>query len=319
MSDPRPPLANTTSLADDITAIDVEYARPLLASSHLIVSGDEAAFVDTGTNHSVPYLLDALHSASIRREQVRYIILTHIHLDHAGGAGELMRALPGARLIVHPRGARHMADPTRLIAGVKAVYGEENYRRLYGELLPVDTDRIDTTHDGATLSLGTRSLTFLHTEGHARHHHCIVDDQSRGVFSGDSFGISYRELDTERGEFIFPTTTPVQFDPDAAHATIDRLLALEPKKMFLTHYSEVCDVARLAADLHVDLDVFVELTRELARGPDREATLTAALFDWLSERLDAHEFDRDPARRHALLDLDCQLNAQGLLHWIDHQ
>ncbi len=312
------PAAYTTRVSDNIVAIDVDYTRPLLASSHLITAGDEAAFVDTGTNHSVPRLLAALAAAGMRPEQVRFLLLTHIHLDHAGGVGALAAALPAAKVIVHPRGARHLIDPTKLIAGAKAVYGESVYAELYGELLPVAADQVQTTDDGETLRLGDRVLTFLHTEGHARHHQCIHDSASSGIFTGDSFGVSYRELDTEQGEFIFPTTTPVQFDPDAAHATIDRLLSLRPDRMFLTHYSQVTDIARLAADLHTALEVFVELTHEHQHADHREHTLAGALFDWLGERLDAHGFVHDLERRHAILDMDCMLNAQGLLHWIDH-
>lgn len=308
----------STELGFGLVAIDVEFARPLLAASHLIIDDGRAAFVDTGTNHSVPALLRELQARDIEPQQVDYVLLTHIHLDHAGGAGALMQALPAAKLVVHPRGARHMVDPTRLIEGVKAVYGEATYRELYGDLLKVDADRIEVTADGDLIKLGGRELVCLHTEGHARHHQCFHDSLSNGIFTGDSFGVSFRELDTEQGEFIFATTTPVQFDPEAAHAAIDRLVARQPRCMYLTHFSQVSDIERLAADLHTCLDVFVALTREYASHADPQSALASAIYRWLSERLDAHGFAHDPARRHAILDLDCGLNAQGLLHWFEH-
>lgn len=308
----------STELGFGIVAIDVEFARPLMAASHLIVDDGHAAFVDTGTNSSVPALLHELEARDIAPEQVDYVLLTHIHLDHAGGAGALMQALPAAQLVVHPRGARHMADPTRLIDGVTAVYGEATYRELYGQLLSIDSVRIKVTTDAETLRLGGRELVCLHTEGHARHHQCFHDSLSNGIFAGDSFGVSYRELDTEQGEFIFSTTTPVQFDPEAAHATIDRLIARQPRCMYLTHFSEVSDIGRLADDLHTSLDVFVALAREFASHAKPQTALANGIYRWLSERLDAHGFAHDPARRHAILDMDCDLNAQGLMHWLDH-
>ncbi len=307
-----------TELAHDITAIDVDYARPMLASSHLLRSGDRAAFVDTGTALSVPLLLRTLADKDIAPESVDLVILTHIHLDHAGGAGPLMKALPVAKLVVHPRGARHIVSPERLVQGSIAVYGEAKFRELYGEVTPVDADRVIETGDGQEFRFGDRTFEFLHTEGHAKHHHCIADSRSGGIFTGDSFGISYRELDTRSGEFIFPTTTPVHFDPDAAHATIDRLLARQPKRLYLTHFSEVRDLARLGSDMHLCLDRFVALAKEHAGRPNAKQSLTDALFNFLSERLDDHGFAQDVERRHAILDMDCDLNAQGLLHWAEH-
>ena len=210
--------AGTIDYPDGITAIDTEYVRPMMDASHLIVNQGRAAFVDTGTSRSVPLLLEALTSRGLAPEDVEYVLVTHVHLDDAGGAGELMAALPRATAVLHPRGARHMADPARLIEGSIQVYGEELFRSLYGRIRPIPEDRIRTVRDGDTLELSGRTLEFLHTEGHARHHYCILDHGSRCIFAGDSFGLSYRELDTDKGEFIFPSTTPVQFDPEAAVA-----------------------------------------------------------------------------------------------------
>lgn len=306
--------AGTIDYPDGITAIDTEYVRPMMDASHLIVNQGRAVFVDTGTSKSVPLLLNALTSRGLAPEDVEYVLVTHVHLDHAGGAGELMAALPRAIAVLHPRGARHMADPTRLIEGSIQVYGEELFRSLYGRIRPIPEDRIRTVQDGDILDLCGRTLEFLHTEGHARHHYCILDHGSRCIFAGDSFGLSYRELDTHKGEFIFPSTTPVQFDPEAAVATVDRLMAAEPAAIYLTHYSRVLDLPRLAADLKTDIRAYAEIA--LAAGEDTEGDLEESLRQYMYARLDAHSCDGDPRWRESIVGDDIRLNAQGLAVWL---
>lgn len=318
MIQPQPADTQITALGDGVSAIDTGHVRPLLDASHLVVDGGEAAFVDTGTSYAVPRLLGALHALDVDPGAVRFVMLTHIHLDHAGGAGALMQHLPNAIAVIHPRGARHMVAPEKLIDGTTAVYGEARFRELYGEIVPIDERRVIVAEDGQAIRLGAREMSLLFTEGHARHHYCIHDPASRAAFTGDSFGISYRELDTPRGEFIFPTTTPVHFDPAAAHESVDRLLALGTERMFLTHYSEVMDLERLADDMHAALDAFVSIARQHAASTDRTQQIERGLYAWLSARLDEHGFDSDAARRHAILDMDVALNTQGLEFWLDH-
>lgn len=301
-----------------ITAIDAKYQRPGLAAIHLIEEAGEAALIDTGTSHSVPHVLEVLAKKGLAPEQVAYVILTHVHLDHAGGAGELMRRLPRARLVVHPRGARHMIDPAKLIAGAVAVYGAGEAARAYGQVRPVPAERVVEAHEGFTLDLNGRRLLFLDTAGHARHHCCIVDEASHAVFSGDTFGISYREFDVNGREFIFPATTPVQFDPAAAHASIDRLLAFNPQQMFLTHFSRVTQIRRLADDLHDMLEAFVRLAHSVRRsGENRHRLLVERLRDLFLERLEQHGCTLPAKQAAGLLAMDIELNAQGLEVWLD--
>ncbi|MDX1509360.1 MAG: MBL fold metallo-hydrolase, partial [Woeseiaceae bacterium] len=180
---PKP--ASTTALHAGITAIDTEYVRPLQDASHLIVENGRAAFVDTGANNAVPLLLDGLRQQGLGPDAVDYLFLTHVHLDHAGGAGLLMRELPNAVCIVHPRGARHMIDPSRLIAGTEAVYGVERTRQMYGDILPIAAERIVEPADGEWFELEGRRMQAIYTEGHAKHHYVLHDPASRGVFTGD--------------------------------------------------------------------------------------------------------------------------------------
>src|SRR5262249_22057029 len=152
-----------------ISAVDAEYLYPGHAAAHIIVDAERAAFVDVGTNSSVPYLLAALAELGVAREAVDYLLLTHVHLDHAGGAGLLMRELPNAVAVLHPRGAPHMIDPAKIIAGAQAVYGEARFKHLYGQLLPIPPERVHVAADGERLRLGSRTLQLIHTAGHARH------------------------------------------------------------------------------------------------------------------------------------------------------
>lgn len=317
-SKPRSPSkrAQLTALGDGVIAIDTEYLRPLQDASHLIVQDGRAAFVDTGTNDSVPLLLDALDQQGLTPADVDFVFLTHIHLDHAGGAGLLMRKLPEARCVVHPRGAPHMIDPARLWAGTIGVYGERKTIEMYGEIVPIEESRVIVADDEVWFDLNGRRLQALHTEGHARHHYVLNDPASRGVFTGDSFGISYRELDTANGEFIYPTTTPASFDPDEAHRSVDRIMACEPKQLFLTHYSRVTDLERLAADMHAGIDAYVELALANKDKIDRDAKIQQAMDDYLSGRAREHGFSGDRDALWSILEVDIVLNAQGLVSWL---
>ena len=174
-------------LGHGIYAIDTGFQRPRFDAAYLVVEGGRAAFIDTGTNYAVPRLLAALEHLDLSPAAVDWVIPTHVHLDHAGGVGLLMQSLPRARLLVHPRGLPHMVDPAKLWAGALAVYGEEEMQRSYGQLLPVTAERAEASHDGQTIALAGRSLLLLDTPGHAKHHHCVWDAESRGWFTGDTF------------------------------------------------------------------------------------------------------------------------------------
>jgi len=302
-----------------ISAIDTGFFRPRFDASHLVVEQGRAAFVDVGTNYSVPGLLAALSTEGLTPADVDYVILTHVHLDHAGGAGMLMRELPSAQLIVHPRGARHLIDPTQLIAGATAVYGPEEIQRSYGELIAVPQERVVHAGDGFVIDLAGRLLLCLDTPGHARHHICIYDERSRSFFTGDTFGLSYREFDTEQGAFIIPTSTPVQFEPDAMRASIERMLTYSPEAMFLTHYGRVTDVPRLAENLIEQIQAMVDIANANSSAADRHAQIMAQLAELYVGRAKAHGCSMDVAHMHELLVMDIELNAQGLEVWLDRK
>ena len=309
-------LSFVQTLANGIHVIDTGFHRPVFDASFLITESGRAAFVDTGTNHSVPRLLAALADAGLAPEAVDYVIATHVHLDHAGGVGSLMQQLPDAKLVVHPLGARHLIDPSHLIASASRVYGAEEVQRSYGDVIGVAPDRVLRTHDDMVIDFAGRPLKFLDTPGHARHHHCIWDERSRGFFTGDTFGLSYREFDTAAGAWIMPTTTPIQFEPESLRRSIQRMVAYQPACMYLTHYGRVTDVPRLASLLLEQMDAMVALATALPNDTERHASMMRGFGTIHLERLRAHGCTLPDERILDLLALDLELNAQGMAVWL---
>jgi glyoxylase-like metal-dependent hydrolase (beta-lactamase superfamily II) len=302
-------------------AVDTEYVRPGLAAAHIVEHGGRAAFIDVGTTLSVPYLLAALDEIGIARDVVDWVLLTHVHLDHAGGAGALMRALPNAKAVLHPRGAPHLIDPAKLIAASRLVYGDKAFEQLYGDIIPIAAERVVVTKDGDRVDLAGRTFELFHTPGHALHHQCIADLDFAAVFTGDTFGLSYRELDTSQGAFIVPTTTPTQFDPEQLVASIDRIAGFRPDAAYLMHYSRVTDVQKLAADLKAQVPQFVQLARRHADLPPmqmKEACAKDMSAMWLA-RARKHGVTLPDAEILRLLADDVELNSQGLVAWIERQ
>ena len=299
-----------------IYAVDSDYVRPFLDAIHLIEDSGEVAIVDCAHNDSWPQVEAALAKIGRKPEDVRWLILTHVHLDHAGGAGFYMSKLPNAKLIVHDRGARHMIDPSKLYAGVEVVYGKDTAKKLYGDLLPIPETRVQIGQHGDTLALGQRTLEILDTPGHARHHISIVDHAAKGIFSGDTFGLSYRELDVDGKAFIFPTTTPVNFEPDAMHQSIELMRSFKPSGIYLTHYSQVTEVEKLADDLHRHIDAFVDMTNKATgQGDARKQAIEAAMTDYLLREVRAHGCTLRDEEVKAIFKTDLDLNAQGLAYW----
>ena len=306
---------------NNIFAIDAHYWCPLMAAIHFIVEKSRAAIIDTGSNDSLPYVLSALAELGLTPDAVDYVLLTHVHLDHAGAAGLFMRHFPNARLVVHPRGARHMVDPAKLIAGATLVYGAEVMRRLYGDILPTPAERLIEAPHETVINLAGRELLCLDTPGHARHHISIADRASASVFTGDIFGISRRELDTDGRQFVFPTTSPTQFDPEAMHTSIDLVCSLAPKVIYQTHFSQLRDVAAQAAHLHRMVDAHVAVARrENSLGPaERHERIHAGLKRLLLDETGRFGCRLEPAQILALWDTDLEISARGLEVWLDQQ
>ena len=299
-----------------ITCLDTMYLHPGHAACYLLVHNDRAAFIDTGTGNTVPYILELLKLKNLSLDDVDYVIPTHVHLDHAGGAGLLMSKFPNAQLVIHPRGARHMIDPNKLIIGATAVYGTEKFKKYFGQVVPIDENRVIVAENDATIELSGRTLNFIDTPGHARHHFCVFDELSNSFFTGDTFGLSYRELDNEDGAFILPTTTPVQFEPDAWQDSLTRMLSFEPKYMYVTHFGEVTEVTKLAEELRDDISQYANIAREHLKSHDRKEKIFLDLKDYLQKRLKARYAEEKVTEFTDYLTPDLQLNAAGLDVWL---
>ncbi len=304
-------------LGSGIYAVDTGFQREQFDAAYLMVHGGRAAFIDTGTNHAVPRLLASLQALGLQPSAVDWVIPTHVHLDHAGGVGLLLQQLPQARVLVHPRGARHLIHPEALWQGATAVYGEAEMARSYGQLVAVPAQRVVTSSDGMTVELADRPLLLIDTPGHARHHHCVWDAATQGWFTGDTFGLSYREFDTAQGAWILPSSTPVRFEPVALRASIERLLSHRPACIYLTHFGRVGDIPRLGTLLLSLLDEMVAMARTLEPNPGRHQALKRGQLDIFTRSLRQHGFEGSAARLAELLAMDLELNAQGMALWLD--
>ena len=301
-----------------VSTVDAVYDREMQTSVHVVVEDGRAVIIDTATAPAVPRLLAALAAKGVPPEGVDYVILTHVHLDHAGGAGQLLARCPNAFLTVHPRGARHMIEPSRLLAATVAIYGEAATRRTYGEVLPAPAARVIETPEATRLHWRDREFLFLDTPGHARHHVAVRDSASGHLFAGDTFGLSYRELDLDGRPFVIPTTSPSQFDPPALHRSVDRIVALGPEAVYVAHFGQVREVARLAADLHRLIDAHAELgRRHAARSAERLQRLKDGVAQIVLAERARQGWRLSEEELLALLALDIELNAQGLAAWAD--
>lgn len=299
-----------------VTQIDTGFYRDGMAACYLIEQDNEVAIIETGIKTTVERILALLTEKNISLEQVKYVIPTHVHLDHAGGVGLLMQTLPNAKLVIHPFGARHMIDPSKLQAGAIAVYGEDVFMATYGNLIPVKESAMILADDGFELSLGDRTLSFYDTPGHARHHFCIFDSLSKGVFTGDTFGLAYKELEYKNKPFIFPTSTPVQFDPDAMKASIKKIIALKPKNLFLTHYGMINVTKYIEIEMNEQIDAYVEISLKHKDSENRQHLIATELMEYIITRKQTQGFEFDDSFARSVISADIELNAQGLEFWL---
>lgn len=312
--------ATYLDLEHGITLVDAEYGQAGVAAIYLMIEGDDVTIIETGTNHSVPYIQQVLESKKLSFDNVRYVMPTHVHLDHAGGAGELMHQCKNAQLVIHPFGARHMIDPSKLEAGTIAVYGKEKFRKLYGKIRPIEASRVIEAHGFTKLNLNGRKLQFLDTPGHARHHYCIYDKRSNGIFTGDTFGVSYPQLTTQQGPMIFATTTPVQFDPGSLLQSIECLASRKPDNMYLTHFGPIVPTENVVKQLKRSVQKFANIGLDLQiNHGNRIENIQEKIKIYLLEVLADMGCEQSEEFQLAVIESDTLLNAQGLDFWLKKQ
>lgn len=301
---------------DSIKVIDGHYYKEGLACSYLMIEENKAAIIETNTNFSVPYIVKEIERSNLKLEDVEYIIITHVHLDHAGGAGKLMEMCKNATLIAHPKAAKHLIDPSRLVQSSIQVYGEEIFKKLYGEIVPIPKHRVKIMEDGEELVFGSRTLRFLHTKGHANHHFVIYDNKTNGVFSGDSFGLAYPILQ-DNGLFIYPSTSPTDFDPIEAKISIEKILKTNCDKVFLTHYGMITDLDnaknQLIEGINFSEDLLHWCMQSTLSEEEKMKHVKEQLTQYFKEKLKKNHLEETP-KRWDMLKLDIELNTMGIIY-----
>ena len=283
-----------------------------MTACYLRLAGAECAFIEANTTHALPRLLHALAAAGRRPEDVRYVVITHAHLDHAGGAAALMERCPRATLLAHPRTAKHLVDPDKLVGGALAVYGTERFRTLYGTVNPIPQERVRSLEDGESFELGSAKLTAWHTYGHAFHHFIVDDPALETVFTGDAFGVIYPALQAH-GRFALPSTSPTGFDAPLARKSFDKILSLGERLVRPTHYDAWSDADAIHPMLRRFIDRAEAWVDAAARGVEPIEAMEPRLgaLWWAAIDEEQPRFSKD---ERSLLALDVELNAKGLAH-----
>jgi glyoxylase-like metal-dependent hydrolase (beta-lactamase superfamily II) len=245
---------------ESIEIVDGHYFIPERAGAYLVHAGEEAAFIDNIIRFSIPYLLETLEKQGLKPEQVRYVIVTHVHLDHSGGTAELIKHCPNATVLCHPKAGAHIIDPSKLIAGARAVYPTQ-FDDLYGEIEPIDESRVRIIEDMESVELGSRTLTFYDTPGHARHHHAILDSQTNMMIAGDAFGLRYQQLQGGSSQYMTYVCAPPTFEPNRGRESVQKILDANPDHIGVTHYGMVKDIQQGAEQVIRSIDKFEEVSK----------------------------------------------------------
>ncbi|UOG41273.1 MBL fold metallo-hydrolase [Leptospira noguchii] len=302
--------------------IDCDYISPGIACAYLVVENGEATFVENNTNHSIPILLEELRKVGRKPEDVKYIIITHVHLDHAGGTGLLAKHCPNATILAHPKAAKHLIHPERLIQSSIQVYGEENFKKLYGEILPVPQERVKCPEDEEEIRWGNRIFKFYYTKGHANHHFCIYDSLSNGIFTGDSFGLGYKDFAVGKEPILYPSTTPTDFDSEEAIHTIDKILSTGADKAYLTHFGVWKNLEsgarQMKRGLHTMQSILSYGEKSDLEGKALLESCTEKVRDYLEGELLAQGIVCGE-REKMILEFDSKINAQGLVFQIERK
>jgi glyoxylase-like metal-dependent hydrolase (beta-lactamase superfamily II) len=300
-------------LGQDVYQIDTFMAGYSRITAGYLIRGDRPCLVETGTAPSAPLVREALASLGVGPADLATVVVTHIHLDHAGGTGDIAGMFPGAEVVVHERGARHLADPTRLMASARSVSGDE-LDQLFGTLAPTPAERIRTVDRTGTIDLGGgRRLDSHYAPGHARHHVALIDSVSGDLYVGDAAGIYIPDTGDLR-----PATPPPEFDLAVALESLRTFAALRPARLLFSHYGPVAEVTQTLDRAAEEINVWVDETRR-ARGQGADLDHAVALVaERTRQRYAVLHDGADPAMA-AKYDRTSgtAANVAGIMHYLD--
>ncbi|THE11173.1 MBL fold metallo-hydrolase [Bacillus timonensis] len=314
-------MSNLTQLNERIFLIDAHDLGRKARTGSYIIQEEKITIVETSASPSIPYILEGLKELDIHPNDVEYIIVTHIHLDHAGGAGLLLQHCPNAKVVVHPKGARHLADPSRLTAGARAVYGED-FDTLFNPIIPIPEEKLIVKEDQTELSIGPNcKLVFYDSPGHANHHFSIFDPVSNGIFTGDTIGVYYHELVKDDLELILPSTSPNQFRPDAMMESAEKIKSLGVTTIYFGHYGMTTNVNEVYKQLSFWLPIFVDAGKQafaehpLASPSEHKNFIKERILKEVTSYLD----ERNVPRNHdvyEIIELDLDICSMGIVDFL---
>jgi glyoxylase-like metal-dependent hydrolase (beta-lactamase superfamily II) len=302
-----------TDLGNDVYQIDTRMAGYQGITAGYLIRSSRPCLVETGTSTSGPVVQAALASLGIGADDLATVVVTHIHLDHAGGVGDIASMFGHAQVVVHEKGARHLADPSRLMASARMVYGDA-LDVLFGSMIPVDSARLRTLDDVGTIDLGDgRQLSSYYSPGHARHHVGLVDSLTGDLYVGDAAGVYIPETGDLR-----PATPPPDFDLSVALASIARFASLGPSRLLFSHYGPVTAVASTLERSAEEISVWVDSTRTARNaGMDLDHAVEAVRERTMARyRSLAPEAEPEVAEKFELLS-GTAANVSGIWHWLD--
>jgi glyoxylase-like metal-dependent hydrolase (beta-lactamase superfamily II) len=315
-------LKNVEKLFENIYLIDGFDLKLKERTGTYVLTEKELTIIETSASPSIPYIIDGLKELGLSPKDIKYIIVTHIHLDHAGGAGLLLQQCPDAKVIVHPKGKRHLSDPSRLIAGARAVYGEK-FDSLFHPILPIPEECLIAMNDKESLKISENcTLTFYDTPGHANHHFSIFHPNVNGMFTGDTTGIRYSTLIQDGVELYLPTTSPNQFDPNKMLQSIELCESLDLDCIFFGHYGMSQNPSEVYKQVSYWIDVFVEAARlGVITGESSEEKMELIISN-LMEKISSHLMKQGIPNNHEvfqLLKLDLEVCSMGLIDYLQKQ
>jgi glyoxylase-like metal-dependent hydrolase (beta-lactamase superfamily II) len=305
--------AGITPLGDDVFQIDTKMAGYHGITAGYLIRSDRPCLVETGTAPSAPVVRDALAALGVGPRDLSTVVVTHIHLDHAGGVGDIVQMFPAARVVVHTKGARHLADPSRLMASARMVWGDD-LDWLFGTLAPTPADRIDTVEDTGVVDLGGgRRLDSHYSPGHAKHHVGLLDSVSGDLYVGDAAGMYLPETGDLRA-----ATPPPDFDLDTALNSIALFGALRPQRLLFSHYGPAGDVRETLERSADEIKVWVQETRKAHReGLDLDHA-AALVHERTKDRYRGLQPGVDDYAGEKLMRLsNTEANVAGIMHWLD--